>query len=136
MSAPTLASVASSIYVHYAASPIVGDWVLPSAELPEELGQAAGHFGKVHEGRPPGQYRPYLVYVHKLVHGYERWADLAIGAAYASEASWVHEVEPEGPLGILSSRATCRRRGRAGGPGGALRALARSGGRDVRSGAT
>ena len=100
----------------YAAGPIVGEWVLPWSELPDDLRLTAGHEGKAHAGRLDQQYRPDLVYIHEMDRTYERWADVAIGTAYATEEAWVYEVEPELPIwldpergGHLATSRTCRR---------------------------
>lgn len=112
----TLAVVSNPLYVHYAAGPIVGEEVLPWSELPDDLRLTAGHQGRAHDGRLDQQYRPDLVYIHELHRSYARWADLAIGTAYATPTAWVYEVEPELPIGLdaergghLATSRTCRR---------------------------
>ncbi len=108
--------VSNPVYVHYAAAPIVGEQVLPWSELPDDLRSIAGHQGKAHDARLDQQYRPDLVYIHELHRSCERWADLAIGTAYATKEAWVYEVEPELPIwpdpergGHLATSRTCRR---------------------------
>lgn len=112
----TLESVPDPIFVHYAAGPLVGEWVLSWADLPDALKAAAGHFGKIHDARRDGQYHPDVVYIHALPSGYERRADLVIGAGYAAESTWVYEVDPDPPIGLdperdghLATSRTCRR---------------------------
>ena len=100
-------------YVHYAKSPICGDWVLPWDELPDELRVIAGHEGRVHEKRFRDQWRSDRVYVHELP---AEHPILNNGTGYSTEKCWAYEVEPVGRLefdpergGHLVTSRTCER---------------------------
>jgi hypothetical protein len=83
-------SSGGTIFVHYATSPIVGDFVVPWDELTVELRALAGH-----EERFRDQWRSDRVYVHRLA---DATTILNIGTSYASAGSFVYEVEPVGLL--------------------------------------
>jgi hypothetical protein len=101
------------VIVHYAKAPIIGDYVLPWDELPEDLREGAGHLAKVHEAVHRDQWHSYRVYVHRLLS-----ADhiFQLGTTYSTPESYVYEVLPVGFLGpdperdghLITSR-TCDR---------------------------
>jgi hypothetical protein len=103
----------SSLYVHYAKSPIVGDCVIPWDELDDDLRAVAGHEARVHERRFPEQWRSDRVYIHEFP---SCASVLNIGTGYSSESSWVYEVDPVPPIeldpernGHLSTSRICLR---------------------------
>lgn len=85
------------MYVHYAKAPIVGGWVLPWDELPEELRASAGHSGRVHKGRFRGQWRSDRVYIHDRPEGMPL---LNNGFGYSTDRAWAYEVEPVPPIEV------------------------------------
>lgn len=101
------------MYVHYAKAPIVGGWVVPWDELPDDLRVSAGHAARVYERRLREQWDSSSVYVHELPEGSPF---LNIGTAYSTDENWVYEVDPQPPLGAdpewgghLPTSRTCAR---------------------------
>jgi hypothetical protein len=94
-------NVERTVNVHYAKSPIIGEWVVPWDELSDEQRSAAGHEARVHEGRFREQWRSDCVYIHELAPGSPI---VNLGTGYSGEDSWVYEIDPTLPLELDPER--------------------------------
>lgn len=88
-------------YVHYAASPLDGEWLIPWDELRADQRDRAGHQGRVHEKRFREQWRSDRAYVHELPIGFPV---LHIGTGYSCDDCWAYRVEPMPPLELDPER--------------------------------